>query len=174
MSIATIAAAGTAIVAALAAAPYALPGQVHVERSAVIDAAPEELFALIASNEGYQTFNPYKSADPDLKIALHGPSSGVGSGFDFDGKDGKGTSVVSALEENRSVTMEIDLGAMGKPTQTFLLESTEGGTRVTWGMDMAFGKNPIGRVMGLFMDRMVGGTFDTGLANLARVTQADA
>ena len=39
---------------------------------------------------------------------------------------------------------------------------------------MTFGANPIGRVMGLFMDRMIGGTFDAGLANLARVAQAEA
>ncbi|GIT89643.1 hypothetical protein JANAI62_08720 [Jannaschia pagri] len=174
MTIATIAASATAIIAALAAAPFALPAQVHVERSAVIDAAPETLFALIASNQGYQSFNPYAAKDPDLKIALHGPASGVGSGFDFDGKDGKGSQVVAAVEENRSVTMAIDLGAMGQPTQTFHLTPEAGGTRVTWGMNMAFGANPIGRVMGLFMDKMVGGTFDAGLANLARVTQADA
>ena len=111
MTIATIAASATAVIAALADAPYALPGQVHVERSAVIDAAPEELFALIASNGRYQSFNPYLPKDPDLKIALHGPASGAGSGFDFDGKDGKGSSVVAAVEENRSVTMALDLGA---------------------------------------------------------------
>ncbi len=174
MTIATLAASGAALIAALAAAPLALPGAVHVKRSAVIDAAPETLFRLIASNEGYQRFNPYVEADPDLRIALHGPAFGVGSGFDFEGKDGKGTQVVAAMEENRSVTMDIDLGAMGRPTQTFLLEPEGGGTRVTWGMDMAFGMNPVGRVIGLFMDRMVGGTYEAGLAKLAVVAQSDA
>ena len=174
MTIATIAATAATALVALSALPFALPADVHVERSAVIDAAPETLYGLIASNEGYQSFNPYKSADPDLKIALHGPASGVGSGFDFDGKDGTGRQVIAAVEPNRAVHMDIDLGAMGQPTQSFLLEPVEGGTRVTWGMDMSFGKNPIGRVFGLFMDRMVGGTFDKGLENLARVTQDHA
>ncbi|KIT15776.1 SRPBCC family protein [Jannaschia aquimarina] len=174
MTILTIAGSGAAFLAAIAAAPLALPNAVHVERAAIIEARPETLYRLIASNAGYQTFNPYRTADPALEISLFGPDFGIGSGFAFDGKDGKGTQVVALIEENRSVTMEIDLGAMGKPTQTFRLDPVGTGTRVTWGMDMEFGLNPIGRVMGLFMDRMVGGTYETGLANLADVAQSAA
>ena len=158
---------GAAALVAISFIPFALPGSVHVERSAVIDAQPDALFDLISSNKGYQTFNPYKSSDPNLNITLHGPDQGIGSGFDFKGKDGTGTQVVSALEENRSVTMAIDLGFMGKPTQKFELIPVTNGTKVVWGMDMEFGMNPIGRVMGRFMDGMVGSTFEVGLKNLA-------
>ena len=174
MALNTYLIAGGSALVALTFIPFTLPGSVHVERSAVIDAQPEQLYKLIASNEGYQTFNPYKTADPDLKIKLHGPKSGVGSGFAFDGKDGKGTQTVSALQENRSVTMAIDLGFMGKPTQTFNLVPTSSGTKVVWGMDMEFGMNPIGRVMGRFMDKMVGGVFEQGLTNLATAVAKDA
>lgn len=170
MELKTVLYAGAALVAAAAILPLFLPSSVQVVRSSVIKADPGELYQLIASNEGYQTFNPYKSADPNLKIRLEGPASGVGSGFHFDGKDGKGSQFVSAVEENRSVTMAIDLGPMGKPVQKFDLEPVANGTKVIWTMDMSFGMNPIGRVMGLFMDGMVGSTFEKGLENLATVT----
>lgn len=170
MELKTILLAGAAIITAAAIVPFLLPSTVKVVRSSVIKAEPGELYQLIASNEGYQAFNPYRSADPNLKIRLEGPASGVGSGFHFDGKDGKGSQFVSSVEENKSVTMAIDLGPMGKPTQKFELEPVTGGTRVVWTMDMSFGMNPIGRVMGLFMDGMVGGTFEKGLENLANVT----
>lgn len=173
-------------VAAVAVAPYALPSSKTVERVATIKAPVDKVFSLIASREGYQRFNPYKVKDPDLKITMHGPSSGIGSGFAFDGKDGKGTQTIVALEENRSVTMQIDLGAMGRPVTTFLLEPSSGlhepssgllepssgTTIVTWSTKSDFGMNPIGRVFGLFLDGMLGPDYETGLRKLAQAFQA--
>ena len=127
------------------------PATTHVERSAVIDAAPEEIFKMLSSNRGFQQFNPFKDTDPDLEIRLTGPERGVGSGFSFKGRDGSGTQTITALQENRSVTMKIDLGAMGQPTQHFQLTPVQDGTRVVWGMDAEFGLNPIGRLFGLFI-----------------------
>ncbi len=167
MALKTILIAGGAALVVASFIPFTFPGSAHVERSAVITAEPEQLYSLIASNKGYQSFNPYKSTDPDLRIELKGPEHGVGSGFAFDGKDGKGTQFVASVVENRKVHMKIDLGAMGQPTQTFDLKPVDGGTKVTWSMDMEFGWNPIGRVMGLFMDGMMGKTFEKGLANLS-------
>lgn len=151
---------------AIALLPLALPAEAHVERTTVIDAEASELYALVASNEGYQRFNPYKDADPQLQIDLFGPSSGVGSGFHFDGADGTGTQTVAAVEPGRSVLMDIDLGAMGRPQQRFVFEPAPGGTRVTWQLDADLGYNPLARVAGLFMDDMMGSTFERGLANL--------
>lgn len=147
---------------------YMIPSAVHVERTAVIDAAPADVIAMAASTEGFQRINPYASVDPDLKITPFGPASGVGSGFHFDGKDGKGSQTVAAVTADQ-VTYAIDLGAMGTPTQTITVASAEGGTKVTWAMDTDMGMNPIARVFGLFMDRMMGATFARGLKNMAEV-----
>ncbi len=154
-----------AVVAVLAAGTLLLPRHVNVERQALIAADAQTVLALAASGEGYQRFNPYKTTDPDLSITLFGPASGVGSGFHFAGKDGKGSQTVSAVTGD-AVHFDIDLGAMGKPKQTIRAQQRDGRTHVTWSMDADMGMNPIGRVMGLFMDRMVGPTFERGLANL--------
>ncbi|MCY6382996.1 SRPBCC family protein [Hoeflea prorocentri] len=158
---------GAIAVAIIVATPFLLPASKTVERSAIVPAPANEVFPVIASNEGYQRFNPYKQKDPDLKITMHGPSSGVGSGFAFEGKDGKGTQTITALDDNRSVTMLIDLGAMGKPVTTFGLEPAADGTKVTWSTRMEFGMNPVGRVFGIFLDRMLGPDYELGLKLLA-------
>jgi hypothetical protein len=161
---------GTAGALALAAAAtQLLPRHVHVTRSAVVEAEPAELLRILASNAAYQTINPYRAADPDLKITLFGPESGVGSGFHFDGKDGKGSQTVATISDT-SVTYAIDLGAMGQPMQRVTVEPTQNGTQVTWEMQADMGRNPIGRTIGLFMDRMVGHTFERGIANLGAAT----
>lgn len=167
LQVAGYSAAGLAALAALTL--VALPRHVSVERSAMLEAAPEAVLALAASNKGFQSFNPYKSTDPALKVEMFGPSTGVGSGFHFDGKDGKGSQTVAQISET-SVTYVIDLGSMGQPTQ-FIEAKTEGtGTYVTWRVESDMGFNPVFRVFGLFMDGMMGKTFERGLANLAKAT----
>lgn len=152
-----------------ATATLLLPRQVRVERSAVLSAPAEEILNLAASNSGFQTFNPYKTLDPDLEIEVFGPSQGVGSGFHFDGKDGTGTQTVARVT-HQSVTYAIDLGALGQPTQSLRVLSVEDGTRVTWSVETDAGFNPLFRVFGLFMDSMMGPVFELGLTNLSNVT----
>ena len=70
-------------------ATQALPRHVSIERTATINAAPEAVIELAASNTGYQAFNPYKDLDPNLTVEMFGPASGVGSGFSFESKVGR-------------------------------------------------------------------------------------
>lgn len=149
--------------------PFFLPSSKRVERSATVKASPEAVFAALSSTEGYQLFNPYRDTDANLKITPFGPASGLGSGFAFDGKEGKGTSTIVALEVNRSVTYQIDLGPMGKPVQTITIAPGDGGTDVTWTTESAFGYNPLGRIFGLFMDGFVGPVTERGLENMGRI-----
>ena len=167
-----------AIAASLAAlvgvAPLALPSRVLVERSATIDASPAEVFALVNSNRGFQQFNPYLDADPDLDIFLSGPEFGPGSAFAFDGRDGKGTQTITSIQQDRQVVMQIDLGARGRPLQTFDLTPTAGGTAVRWSVDSDLGLNPVARIFGLFLEGMVGPTIERGLENLSTAARTAA
>ncbi|MEM9793380.1 MAG: SRPBCC family protein [Pseudomonadota bacterium] len=160
---------GAGVIALAAAAPLLLPSKVQIERSAIVQAAPAEILALAASNQGYQRFNPYLTADPELKIEPFGPASGLGSGFRFEGKDGTGTQTVSQVTDEM-VVYDIDMGPMGQPVQRIRVRPVEGGTEVTWTLDADMGMNPIARVFGLFMDGMMGKTFIQGLNNLAEAT----
>ena len=131
--------------------------------------APEDVIARVANTEGFQTFNPYFTRDPDLKITPFGPNEGVGAGFRFEGKEGKGTQTVTAVTPT-SVVHLIDLGAMGKPVQTIQAKATDTGTRVTWTVASDLGFNPVFRIFGLFMDRMLGKTYELGLKNIAALS----
>ncbi|WP_299506957.1 SRPBCC family protein [uncultured Roseobacter sp.] len=155
-------------VAALAVATLALPRHVSIESSAMIKATPEAVIDLAASNTGYQTFNPYKDLDPNFQVEMFGPTSGVGSGFSFESKDGAGQQTVAAVTEEQ-VVFDLDLGPLGQPTQAISAVAVDGATEVTWSMDMDLGMNPVFRVLGLFMDGMIGPNFELGLANIADV-----
>lgn len=167
MTLTTFLAAALATVALAAAGSFLLPRHVTVERTALLDVAPETVLSLASSSAGYQQFNPYLSADPDLRIDPFGPPAGVGAGFWFEGRDGTGTQTVAEIT-GTTVTYAIDLGAMGRPTQRITALPEGDAARVTWTVESDMGMNPVFRVFGLFMDRMMGGTFEQGLANLGQ------
>lgn len=169
MNIKKIALGTVAVLAIVTTASFALPRHVTIERSAMIEAAPAEVIELAASNTGYQTFNPYSDLDPNLQVELFGPASGVGSGFNFESKDGAGQQTVAVVTADQ-VTFDLDLGPLGQPTQAISAVAVNGATKVTWSMDMDLGMNPVFRVMGLFMDGMIGSNFELGLAKIANVT----
>jgi len=168
MNVKKIALGTVAAVALATVASYALPRHVTIERSATMDAAPEAVIELASSNTGYQSFNPYRDLDPNLHVEMFGPANGVGSGFSFESKDGAGQQVVASVDEGR-VTFDLDLGPLGQPTPAISAMVVDGATEVTWTMEMDLGMNPMFRVMGLFMDGMVGPNFELGLANIADV-----
>lgn len=158
-----------AIIAAIFLIALLLPRKVAVTRQADVAMRPEDVIARVASTDGFQTFNPYCTTDPDLKISPFGPTEGVGSGFRFEGKEGKGTQTVTNVTAT-SVTHLIDLGAMGKPVQTIEAKAMGAGTRVTWTVTSDMGFNPVFRIFGLFMDRMLGKTYELGLKNISALS----
>lgn len=160
-------------VGALALATMALPRHVQVQRSALIAAEPAVVHALVASTAGFQRFNPFLAADPGLAIRPTGPAKGVGAGFAWAGREGSGSQTIVADEASR-VVMQLELGAMGRPVQSFLFEPTAGGTRVVWQLDADLGLNPAARMAGLLVDGMLGPRYEEGLHLLARAANERA
>lgn len=160
-----------ALAGVLSLAALALPRHVQVQRSAVVQAEPAEIRALLASTAGFQRINPFKAGDPGLIVRPIGPPQGVGAAFDWQGREGTGRQTVVAVEPGR-VTMQLDLGPMGRPLQSFLLKPAAGGTRVVWRLEADLGFNPIARAAGLMLDGRLGPHYEQGLRLLAAATTA--
>ena len=163
----TIAIIGVVLGGAIASG-FLAPDHVVIQRDIQTSATPAAVLQLASSGSAYQSFNPYKASDPDLKITLQGPASGIGSGFAFDGKDGKGSQTITGQTESR-VDYQINIDGMGSPTQAIATTATSQGTHVEWSMRMEFGNNPVMRLMGLIMPAMMGPTLEQGLSNLTNV-----
>ncbi len=173
MTLSTLFLAGASAFAIVSAGFLMMPSRKTVQRSATSSAAPSEVFTLLSSSRGFQTFNPFRDADPKLEIEHFGPASGVGSGFSFRGREGRGTQTIVDMVIDRSVTMEIDMGYMGQSVQTFTLEPADGGTEITWSVQLQSGFNPLPRIFSLFMENILGPKYERGLANLENVLKRD-
>jgi len=148
---------------------YLLPRNVIVERQVTIAAAPSEIFPLVNSLQRTTEWSPWIVRDPDMTVTYEGPAAGVGNVMIWTSivdSVGNGRQEIVESVENARVATLLDFGDMGTARAWIELEETEGGTEITWGLDADMGMNPIGRWMGLTMDRLVGPDYEAGLANL--------
>lgn len=151
------------------------PDTFRVQRTANIAAPPEKVFALINDLHSWAGWSPWEKMDPAMRKTYSGAPQGTGAVLEWDGNKDVGTGrmeIVSMVPPSK-VLIKLDFL---KPFEAhnqaeFTLEGKGTFTTVSWAM---YGPQPyMMKVMGLFcsMDRMVGGQFETGLANLKTLAE---
>jgi effector-binding domain-containing protein/uncharacterized protein YndB with AHSA1/START domain len=157
------------VVVLLAIVGLALPRQVHVERSTVIEAPRATVFAVLNGFRLFNRWSPWVEADPGARYTYEGPAFGVGSKMTWSGDPktaGSGSQEIIESRHPESIRTSLDFGDQGKAFAAFTLAPEGTGTKVTWGLDSDLGMNPVGRYFGLMLDRMVGPDYEKGLARL--------
>jgi hypothetical protein len=89
-----------------------------------------------------------------------------------DSRVGSGSQEIIASEPDQRVESALEFGGMGVTTSWLALKPEGTGTRVTWGLQADMGASPVGRYMGLAMDRWVGPDFEAGLKALKALVEA--
>lgn len=164
------------LVLILTAGAFLLPRRVPVARSIAIDAPPAEIFPHVNSMQAFSEWSPWGDLDPELVQTFSGPDAGVGNRMEWTSDDpavGSGSQTISVSLPDERVETELDFGAMGMATAWFVLEPEGDATEVTWGLLADMGNNPVGRYMGLMMDRWVGADYERGLAKLKASVEAE-
>jgi hypothetical protein len=146
-----------------------LPRQVHVERSTEIAAGPEVIFPILNDLRRFNEWSPWFALDPDAEYRFAGPATGVGARAAWKSERpqvGTGSQEIVASRPPSHVQTHLDFGDRGTALATFNLAASGSGTRVTWGFDVNFGYDVLGRWMGLMFDRWIGRDYEAGLSNL--------
>ena len=160
--------------AALAAAIVMQPNNFVVARSAVIDAPPDEVFSHINDLHKWRAWSPWARLDPNATNRFEGPEAGAGASLDWSGnnKIGAGRMTILDSRPSESVAIKLDFRKPFKASNDVsfrLAPEPDARTKVTWTMS---GRNTlIAKAMNLVMnfDKMIGGQFESGLANLNAV-----
>lgn len=158
-----------AVIVLLVLAGFLMPGQVHVERSVVVNAPPAAVFPHLCDFESSQKWSPWATRDENLENSYTGTPCTVGYENTWKSDHpqvGNGSQAITAIEQDKRVETALDFGENGTAEAQFTLVPEGEGTKVTWGFDMDAGMNPIARWMGLFMDGWIGPDYEKGLANL--------
>ncbi|MEL7029586.1 MAG: SRPBCC family protein, partial [Pseudomonadota bacterium] len=165
------------IVAIAVVVGFFLPREVTVERSVVIDAPQEAVFEHVNSMNAFNAWSPWYLRDPDAMYVIQGPEAGVGSKMTWRSEQqdvGSGSQEIIESQPPSYVRTTLDFGQQGVAEADFTLEPAgTGGTKVTWGFETDMGANPLGRYFGLMMDGFIGKDYETGLAKLKEITEAE-
>jgi hypothetical protein len=149
-----------------------LPRTVHVERTAKIERPPSVVFALVNSFRRFDEWSPWGALDPAVAVTRSGPEVGVGASYAWKGNSKVGTGRQTIVEAAPNTRVRTALEFDGAPaTAEFRLVPAGGGTAITWTLDIDMGAGPVGRWIGLAMDRMVGRDYERGLAALKTVAE---
>jgi hypothetical protein len=163
---------GVVVVLVLAAMK---PDQFRVQRSAAINASPEKIFPLINDFKAWTAWSPYENKDPDMKRTYSAVTGGKGATYAWDGNGNVGAGNMLITDAPAPSKVALDLN-MTKPMTAhnkveFTLVPAGDTTTVTW---MMRGEAPyFAKIIHVFfnMDKMVGGDFEAGLAQLKNVAE---
>ncbi len=154
------------------------PSDFRVTRTATIPAAPSAVFPHVNDLKKWQEWSPWAKMDPNAKTTFEGPIAGQGAMFSWAGNDkiGEGKMTIVESRPNELVRFQLDFlkPFAANNTAEFTFEPKGADTVITWTMS---GKNNfLFKAVGLFMncDKMVGGQFEEGLANLKTIVTTKA
>jgi hypothetical protein len=148
-----------------------------VERQAHMTAPPERVRERIVDLRRWESWSPWEDLDPEVRRTYGGSDAGEGAWYAWEGnrKAGKGRMEITEVTD-LGVTISLQFLKPFKSTSTnqFILQPRETGTLVTW--TLTGPKTLMTKVMGVFMsmDKMLGGDFEKGLANLKAEVEADS
>ncbi len=154
------------------------PSDYRVARSATISAPAPDVFAQVNDFRKWEAWSPWAKLDPVAKAEFEGPAAGPGAIFKWDGNAQVGAGTMTLTESRPSELIKIKLDFV-KPfvassTTEFTFKPQGNQTAVTWVMS---GQNDFfSRAICMFMnqDKMVGGAFEQGLANMKAIVEAAA
>jgi uncharacterized protein YndB with AHSA1/START domain len=151
------------------------PDTFRIERSALVKAPPERVFAYLNDFHQWPAWSPWERLDPAMQRAYSGAARGQGAIYTWSGNDDVGQGRMEIVDSTPPQTLAIRLDFV-KPFEShndvrFVLTPRPDGTAVNWTMS---GRSPfVMKLIGLFtsVDEMAGPDFEQGLANLKEAAE---
>jgi effector-binding domain-containing protein len=151
---------------------FFLPSKVYMEETITINKPASVIFKQVNNFHNWNAWSPFQANDTGMVINYEGPDQGVDSRMSWTGKtSGKGNMVIIESVPYVQVTASLDFGIKGA-TNSFSLKEVEGGTKVTWGVNIPKLAYPVQRFAGAMMPKMMAPVFKQGLEKLKEVAEA--
>ena len=152
------------------------PSEFRVARTTMISAPPPEVFAQVYDFHKWEAWNPWGKIDPAMKQAYEGAPAGTGAIYTWIGNkevgEGRMTITESRPSELIRIKLEFFKPIAGNSIAEFTFKPEGNQTAVTW--SMAGENNFMAKAIHLIMnmDKMIGGQFEKGLANMKSNVEA--
>ncbi len=153
------------------------PEDFKVTRTASVTAPPDRVFEQVNDFHKWDAWSPWAKLDPNMKTIYSGSASGPGASYAWVGNDEVGEGKMTITQSHPSDHVKIDLEFIkpfaAKNVTEFVLKPEGNKTNVTW--TMAGKNNFISKAfcMVMDMDKLVGGDFEKGLAQMKTVVESE-
>jgi hypothetical protein len=164
------------VIAAILILAATRPDTFTVQRTALIKAPAERIFPLVNDFHRWGDWSPWEKIDPAMKREFSGAPSGKGAKYAWEGNSSVGSGSMEITDSAPPGKIVIRLDFL-KPFEArnrteFTMRPQGDSTEVAWTMT---GPVPyLGKIMHMLvsMDKMVGGQFEQGLANLKSIAES--
>ena len=152
------------------------PTHFRITRSANMSAPSANVFAQVNDFHNWAAWSPWAKIDPAMKLTFEGSPSGTGAIYSWVGNKqvGQGKMTITDSQPTDLIRIKLEFLKPFKATNTteFTFKPEAIQTSVTWTMTGT--KNFMFKAVGLFMnmDKLVGGDFEKGLAQLKSVVES--
>jgi uncharacterized protein YndB with AHSA1/START domain len=147
----------------------------HVQRSILVNAPPETIFALVDDFHNWPMWAPQDREDVTMTRTYSGAVSGDGAVSEWQSKGSAGQGKMSIIESTKPTRIVVHVDFVKPFTahniNEFTLAPSGAATKVTWSMQ---GTNLfMMKLMGVFvnMDKVAGRHFESGLMSLKVIAE---
>jgi hypothetical protein len=152
------------------------PSTFRVERSAIIVAPSDVVFAQINNFRSWDAWSPWAKLDPNAKMTFEGPEAGKGAVVRWAGNsevgEGSMTVVDSTPDNHIKIRVAFEKPWASASDSEFMIRPDGPRTVVTWAMSGEMGF--LEKAICVFAngEKMIGTQFEKGLANLKKVAES--
>lgn len=153
------------------------PANFHVERTARMKAAPDTVFDQVNDFHNWGAWNPWSKLDPNIQQTYEGAAAGKDAVYTWKGNSQVGEGRITIVDSRpcESVKLELEFFKPFKGTNLaeFNFKPEGDQTAVTWSMDGTKNFVMKGMCLVMSMDKMLGGQFEKGLADMRAAAEAE-
>ena len=132
------------------AVAFALPNQITVSRSVVINAPEAVVFPYLNNLHAFKDWSPWAERDPNVRVSYSGPETGKGASLSWASEQasvGRGSMQIAESDPNRRIDLAVDYNGL-EGTAFYTIAPAGSGSKVTWGFGHETGTSPIKRWRG--------------------------
>lgn len=151
---------------------FFLPSEWRVERSTTIEASVEEIFPYLNNLKNWADWIPWD--DPTMVRTYEGPEEGVGAISQWRSERwNAGLVEIEKSIPDHFVGYSVTMGGGEFYLEcSFELSPSGAYAEVSWSCWGEVGRHPIGKLLALGFDSMMGSDLEAGLANLKALVEA--
>ncbi len=151
-----------------------LPSKVHIERSIMVNSAPDVPYNLINDLTKFNDWSPWYEIDTNAAYTNSELKTGVGACILWKSNNtdlGNGKLTITEIKTNELIVTKLEVEGWDPSSASYFFTKENNTTKIIWTMDSDMGNNIIGRWFGLLMDDLIGKDYDKGLASIKKICE---